>query len=340
MNSSCKYANYVESGITHNARFDLNHAINRDHSNYPFWCLREALKENGIELNTPDMNDGREIVFELHMNAVPSNASVPLFVLLMETAQIYPLNESQKLLAQYRGIFTWNDVLVRQSGGIKINFPNRFSVSRTAGLENRSKFCCLIAGNRVAAQHGEFDLYAERVRTIRWFEHHAPQQFDLYGSGWEAEPPRPGRLGRIWHRLAQQCASRLGRRAFPSYRGKVASKSDTLHHYAFAICYENVRDLPGYITEKIFDCFFAGCVPVYWGASNVTDYIPRECFIDRRQFSSHEEMYHYLTNISQAVYREYQVAILSFLASDSAQPFSAEYFAKRVSGSILERLER
>ena len=49
---------------------------------------------------------------------------------------------------------------------------------------------------------------------------------------------------------------------------------------SFAICYENARDIPGYITEKIFDCFFAGCVPIYWGgAPNVTDHIPANTFI-------------------------------------------------------------
>lgn len=35
----------------------------------------------------------------------------------------------------------------------------------------------------------------------------------------------------------------------------------TKHYF----CFENVRDLPGYITEKIFDCFFAEYIPIYWG---------------------------------------------------------------------------
>jgi hypothetical protein len=42
----------------------------------------------------------------------------------------------------------------------------------------------------------------------------------------------------------------------------VDSKKNTLEKYKFSICYENARDIPGYITEKIFDCFFAGCVPI------------------------------------------------------------------------------
>lgn len=43
-----------------------------------------------------------------------------------------------------------------------------------------------------------------------------------------------------------------------------------------------MRGEKGYITEKIFDCFFPGVIPIYWGAENVTDYIPQDTFIDRR----------------------------------------------------------
>jgi hypothetical protein len=46
-----------------------------------------------------------------------------------------------------------------------------------------------------------------------------------------------------------------------SYKGKIDSKKDTLEKYKFSICYENARDTPGYITEKIFDCFFAANSP-------------------------------------------------------------------------------
>ena len=72
---------------------------------------------------------------------------------------------------------------------------------------------------------------------------------------------------------------------YPSYAGEISSKRAILEQYKFSICYENMSDMPGYITEKIFDCFFAGCVPIYLGASNMTDYIPGGTFIDKRKFS-------------------------------------------------------
>ncbi len=114
------------------------------------------------------------------------------------------------------------------------------------------------------------ELYSERIRAIRWFEKNQPSQFDLYGKGWDLTlPPNLSPFRPVLQPLYDLVFPH-----YPSYRGGITSKRAILKHYKFSICYENARDIPGYITEKIFDCFFAGCVPVYLGASNVTDYIP------------------------------------------------------------------
>ena len=63
--------------------------------------------------------------------------------------------------------------------------------------------------------------------------------------------------------------------------------------------YENIKGLNGYITEKIFDAFVAGNVPIYWGASDINEYIPDNCFIDRRNFINHEQMYKFLINMKE-----------------------------------------
>jgi hypothetical protein len=107
-------------------------------------------------------------------------------------------------------------------------------------------------------------------------------------------------------------------------------KSTILKQYKFSICYENARDIPGYITEKIFDCFFSGCVPVYWGAPNITDYIPEGTFIDRRKFHSYPALFEYLNSMSPAEYREYLQSIESFIHGPDIYPFSAENFADTI----------
>ena len=112
--------------------------------------------------------------------------------------------------------------------------------------------------------------------------------------------------------------------------GPVKTKREVLKNYKFYICYENTRDINGYITEKIFDCFVTGCVPVYWGSQNVTQYIPPECFIDRRRFSTNEELYQFLKSINETEYNQYLEAIKHFLQSDAAFLFSWEFFIDTV----------
>ena len=122
---------------------------------------------------------------------------------------------------------------------------------------------------------------------------------------------------------------------FPSYQGKVASKKEVLEKYKFAICYENARDISGYITEKIFDCFFAGCVPVYWGADNVSEHIPATCFIDKRNFKSYQDLYAFMSNMSDDDYLGYLQSIESYLNSEKIYPFSADYFARTIVGNLV-----
>ena len=52
---------------------------------------------------------------------------------------------------------------------------------------------------------------------------------------------------------------------FGSQTRPVRHKSETMKNYKYALCFENSYH-PGYITEKIFDAFSAGTIPLYWGS--------------------------------------------------------------------------
>ena len=71
-----------------------------------------------------------------------------------------------------------------------------------------------------------------------------------------------------------------------TYRGVAQSKYEIQSNYTFTICYENMM-LLGWLNENIFDCFLVGTIPIYLGPPDVTDYVPAECFIDRRQFATY-----------------------------------------------------
>jgi hypothetical protein len=171
------------------------------------------------------------------------SASIPKYLITFECATIKPDNWTHASHAHFDRVFTWHDDLIKLGTKyVKINFAQRFpwTVPRNA----RERFCALVASNK-ASTHA-LELYSARRNAIEWFEATHPGKLDLYGPGWE---PRP------------------------SARGAVQSKRKMLEEYRFAICYENAHGIPGYITEKIFDCFIAGCVPIYLGAPNILDHV-------------------------------------------------------------------
>ena len=101
-----------------------------------------------------------------------------------------------------------------------------------------------------------------------------------------------------------------------------------------------MKNSRGYITEKIFDCFVAGCVPIYLGAPNIEWYIPKACFIDRNDFESDAALYHFLKNMTEKDYQIYIDHIQRYLMSSKAFLFSTEYFIDTVVRHIIPQYER
>lgn len=329
---------FVGNGLVANRIFDRSDPSNRDDCFEPYIELREAFRRQNIQLDTADVGVGQPVAFELHLNMNDKTGNCPAYLMLLETPIVYPNNGKTSKFINYRRIFTWNDDLVDHDRFMKLNLPNPIVVPNVSGFAGRDRFCCMIAGNKAATQSDPRELYSERVRVIRWFEKNAPGDFDLYGVDWDLPPPHPGIFGKIFKRLWRYGSNWIHLVPFPSYRGKVEHKRDVLQRTRFSICYENVRDLPGYITEKIFDCFFSGCVPVYWGANNITDHIPAECFIDRRNFVDTNAVYQHLKAMDEPTYSKYQKHIADFLRSDAAYKFSSNFFAETIVNAVVSDL--
>ena len=333
-----KFASLCAEGQFENRIFQLDHPTNRDNCHYPYWLLKKAFLKVGIEINTSDANAGKNVSFELHQDVQKQICNVPAYVMLLESPVIRPNDQLKNLLMKYRLVFTWNDNLVDGYRYLKLNTPNSIIVNDSRGWMGRERLCCMIAGNKTSKRSSPLELYSERVKAIRWFEHHAPEDFDLFGTGWDAPVARPGLLGNVFGRLQRQILNKSGKIYFPSYRGRVFTKRHTLQKYRFSICYENIRDVPGYITEKIFDSFFAGCIPVYWGASNINNYIPESCYVDRRKLSSYLDLYQFIFSMTESEYIGYQERISAFLSSEQAYPFSADSFVDTICTEIVRDL--
>ncbi|ELP9120247.1 alpha-1,3-fucosyltransferase [Campylobacter lari] len=76
---------------------------------------------------------------------------------------------------------------------------------------------------------------------------------------------------------------------------QVLDKHQWLLDYKFNLCCEN-SSYPGYLTEKLFDAFFAGCIPIYWGDPSLNSNINQDftlnpkAYINAHDFNSIEDM--------------------------------------------------
>jgi alpha-1,3-fucosyltransferase 10 len=85
------------------------------------------------------------------------------------------------------------------------------------------------------------------------------------------------------------------------------TKLDVFGSYKFCIGFEN-SICTDYVTEKFFDPFLSGSVPVYRGAPNVDDFAPGpHSYINAADFSGPRELAEYLTYLdgNDAAYGEY-----------------------------------
>jgi len=301
---------------------------------YPFHYLARVARQHGLLVSTIDTEplDSYDVIIFLdypgknnwYLKKLIEMKFENLYLFLFENEIIKADNWKKEHYLIFKKVFTWRDDIIDNNKTFKFFLPNKIPVGISLNTSQKIKFCCLIAGNKKNNQPHE--LYSERISAITWFEKNQPAHFDLYGKGWDLRLPS-------FLSPLKPVLQPFYNTFFPhyaSYRGEITSKRTILEQYKFSICYENVSDIPGYITEKIFDCFFAGCVPIYLGASNVTDYIPNNTFIDKRKFSNYSELFKYIHELSNDDYMHYLQAIEDFIRSEKILPFGAEYFVNLI----------
>lgn len=334
------YANLHADGHRANSLFAFEDTVHKHNPTYTPRLLRQRFLERGIEINTPDMNEGREVTFDLHLEGRTLGAKHrPSYLIALENPNINKLNANADYCSQFDLAFVWDTRLFNLPNVVRILIPYPMQWEDFQGIEHRDIFSCLINANKAFKETLPTDLYLERLKTIRWYERNASDQFNLYGLGWEKSTPAfnfSGRLARGFERLKSRL---FNIPPFPSYRGELSDKGNVLRRSRFSYCYENSRDISNYITEKIFDSFIHGCVPVYWGADNVLDYFPEGCFVDRRMFTDTAEVHRYLISISDTDYAAYQQEIRGFLASEFSNQFSSEHVVSTIVNAVCLDLE-
>jgi hypothetical protein len=168
----------------------------------------------------------------------------------------------------------------------------------------------------------QIQLLDKRLDLIEYFGETC--YFDLHGDGWENLGEIPGRYSSTLTRLMEKLKP-----------GACADKISTISGYQFALCLENCSSV-GYLTEKIFDCFMAGVIPIYYGAPDVGELVNPDTFIDMRRFESFRELGDRINAFDEAEAMWMLDKARDFLDSEKGKAYSYEGFAAKVVDLVME----
>jgi len=141
---------------------------------------------------------------------------------------------------------------------------------------------------------------------------------DLYGPNWD----NLNNLPFNWRNRLKNTIKKLS--PLPCI-----DKKRTISNYKFSICFENTI-YPGYMTEKIIDCFVAGVIPIYLGDPNISQIIPRDIFIDMRDYNSWAEIHFMIKSLGKGEGENMIKSAREFLYSEMGQSFTYQNHAKKI----------
>lgn len=305
-----------------NKIFEINNGHNI------FYRFKERVDQKGINVDTFDISPSSNTEKYIYLD-MPYPWEIGLWFKILsnlrknvlfcfESPLVNPFSQMKLLHAFFTRVYAWDDNSKKNAKYKKFFIPQLNSGIYTKEVSFKTKnFLVLINAAKSAIEIFKVlspykdDLYKKRKEAANFFEKEIPGEFSIFGPGWNLEK-------------------------HPSYKGIIdkTEKLKTLAKYKFCICFENAS-APGYITEKIFDCFKAKCVPVYLGAPNIEKYVPEKSFIDYRKFKNYEDLLLFLNSISEKDYRTYIISAQKFLKDKKTHEL---WFEKAFEKTFLEAI--
>lgn len=215
------------------------------------------------------------------------------YLISFECFSIHPSNYDLNISKKYKGIITWNS---KHYNNLKLNnintffftgfprFDDHYTLENFIPYENKIEGTCLICRHRNS--HG-IDISGKRLEVLTELSKHI-----------------------ICHSYGRTSyGGEMYKGAIGTNKGTLPSsleKFQKLNEYKFNLCFENCYDEKwswDYITEKIFDCFKAKTIPIYWGCYNIEKIIPPNLYIDYREYIGDiNKLVDRLKNISKQEY--------------------------------------
>ena len=312
--------------------------------------LKEKTQKAGIMLETNDVmnvKDADAVIFfdNMYYKNLPLMWDLYYHKKLHRTVYIdyepptgHCRNHSDKgiknLTEIFKTVITYNDSLVTHNNIVKgcigdnwgdtITYKKNFKERKfIAMITNNTDINGIISILNYYNSSDYFDsrkikphkkqIYSKREEAAKYFMNKCPNDFDLYGAKWPSN----------YNLVTKKHLPR-------------EEKTRTISQYKYILSYDSIINQRGYISEKIFDIFKAKAIPIYWGADNVTDYIPKDCFIDKRDFETYDDLYNYLTNMTEKEYNKRIAAIEGYLESEQySRLFSSEASANIIYNALM-----
>lgn len=316
------------SAYLDNKLFDLqDNFLNRDNTLRYFFNLKKRLYDKGINLNTADTIFNQSIEqngiyislglldnFE-KINNQYKNIKLRSFAILEPPVVAPKLYKKIETLSNYfekvylhnlnYNFFSYLGNTPNEINNIKklywpIDYEN-FN-KEYFFFEQRFNYPVLIQANKIPSNHFN-ELYSYRIKKL--IEFNKLWQIDLYGSNWN----KLNRRNIFWKPFIKNYLKLKNINC-----GPIESKFELLSKYDYCLCIENM-DLNGYITEKIFDCFFCGTIPIYKGSSNIKKYLPDNTFIFIDDFDDTNELIKYIKSLSDNDKYNYRDNMFKYLKS-------------------------
>lgn len=325
---------------------------------YSFVELKKKLSEHEIDLATRDINipDDCQLIIcfdNPHLMKMTKKAG-QVWCLIINDPPIYTAETWDKSFHEkFDIVLTFDETLV---DGIKYFYypfaidTDFFSLPVIID-ERRYKERTLAtfvshAIHKYPDVRGLGSIIHKRYQTLLWYGKNKPNDFGFYGGTFKKRDYYFAFKGvglvrrllpkKVFHAIAY-IAQRPLRKVYKGELGPL-DKFNVIKNYNFYYCYENSEGINGYVCEKIFDCFYCGVVPVYWGAPNIKELIPYKCFIDGRDFRNEKNLYEFLSSMTYLQYKEYLENAIAFLKSSEMQRFTVENSVACIMKPILERL--
>lgn len=312
-----------------NARNSMRHK----ESSGPSWY--SLLHDAGLSLTDDIREAGIVLVIDIHQgefrkikNRAPDSAKWVL--IRQEPSQVLPVNYRERVVSRFEVVLDCG--MDPEVSKLPLLRPQFWPVTIHPGLANRdSRHVIMVNSNQLALLPGEF--YSLRRRCV-----HELKLVDVFGRDWNIGAIR--RVLKFGYYVIQslrfgsvpriESARHWFRHSYRQIDAPV-DKMQVMSDYKVALVIENS---PDFLTEKIFDSFFAGCFPVYVGPPVTNFGIPAELCIQSRP-----ELEHIERSIIEALevdYEKWRRTLQAWLSDDQVQKrWSAESIVNAVIRQLI-----